>query len=217
VKKYVIVFVALMLSACQNFMHVKTTVIPNQVIVNTIAEESELDRALPILLANVEQTRSPVTHVPILSSLPAPQSLPEAIDVVDPEEPKSQPFSNKDLDCLAVNIYHESRAEPERGQAAVAWVVVNRAKSGRYPPTICGVVYQRYRNTCQFSWVCDRRPDTPKEQQAYERSKRIAEAVLSGKYHNPIGTRMSFHATSIQSRYSARSRSRMVVGRHLFY
>ena len=35
-----------------------------------------------------------------------------------------------------------SRGEPVRGQIAVAQVILNRAFSGHYPSTVCGVVYQ---------------------------------------------------------------------------
>ena len=44
--------------------------------------------------------------------------------------------------CLAQNIYYESRGSNLADMAAVANVVINRAKDRRYPDTICGVVRQ---------------------------------------------------------------------------
>ncbi|WP_299717249.1 cell wall hydrolase, partial [Tardiphaga sp.] len=44
--------------------------------------------------------------------------------------------------CLTEAIYFEARGEAVRGQMAVAQVVMNRAFSGYYPTTVCGVVYQ---------------------------------------------------------------------------
>jgi hypothetical protein len=44
--------------------------------------------------------------------------------------------------CLADAVYFEARGEPLRGQKAVAQVVMNRVFSGRYPRSVCGVVYQ---------------------------------------------------------------------------
>ena len=44
--------------------------------------------------------------------------------------------------CLAEAVYFEARGEAVRGQIAVAQVVMNRAFSGFYPNTVCGVVYQ---------------------------------------------------------------------------
>lgn len=56
---------------------------------------------------------------------------------------------DKEFDCLVRNVYHESRGEPEKGKIAVALVTLNRVDSGKYPNTICGVVYQKN----QFSWT----------------------------------------------------------------
>ena len=43
--------------------------------------------------------------------------------------------------CLAQAIYFEARAEPVRGQQAVAQVVLNRVFSPYYPKDVCSVVY----------------------------------------------------------------------------
>ena len=45
--------------------------------------------------------------------------------------------------CLAGAIYFESKGEPLAGQLAVAEVIINRTKSGRFPTSICSVVTQR--------------------------------------------------------------------------
>ena len=62
--------------------------------------------------------------------------------------------------CLAQAVYFEARSEPEEGQAAVAQVVLNRAMSGLYPGSVCGVVFQNQerRDACQFSFACDGHP-----------------------------------------------------------
>ena len=59
--------------------------------------------------------------------------------------------------CLAEAVYFEARGEAVRGQIAVAQVVLNRAFSGYYPTTVCGVVYQnKHRHfACQFTFACD--------------------------------------------------------------
>ena len=69
--------------------------------------------------------------------------------------------SASEVKCLATAIYFEARGEPERGQIAVAQVVLNRLKNPAYPNTICAVVYQNKnkRNACQFSFACDGIPD----------------------------------------------------------
>jgi spore germination cell wall hydrolase CwlJ-like protein len=71
------------------------------------------------------------------------------------------PLAQKQVECLAENIYFESAHEPIRGKIAVAMVTLNRVNSGLYPSTICDVVHQKTRTetvtVCQFSWVCDSR------------------------------------------------------------
>ena len=51
-------------------------------------------------------------------------------------------IQDEDLECLALNIYHEARSESLAGQYAVADVTINRVRDRRYPSTICGVVKQ---------------------------------------------------------------------------
>ncbi|HEY8268057.1 MAG TPA: cell wall hydrolase, partial [Xanthobacteraceae bacterium] len=85
--------------------------------------------------------------------------------------------------CLAEAVYFESRGEVERGQVAVAQVVVNRAFSGYYPADICGVVYQNAHRhlACQFTFACDGIPDRIAEPAMWEQAKRIAREMLDGK------------------------------------
>jgi len=52
-------------------------------------------------------------------------------------------FSDKDVECLARNIFYESGSEPLEGKVAVGIVTINRSQDPRYPNTICGVVHQR--------------------------------------------------------------------------
>jgi hypothetical protein len=62
---------------------------------------------------------------------------------------RASDVANRELECLAGAIYFESKGEPLPGQVAVGQVIVNRAKSGRFPTSYCGVVFQR----SQFSFV----------------------------------------------------------------
>ena len=57
---------------------------------------------------------------------------------------------SRELECLAVRIYFESKSEPLAGQLAVGEVIANRANSrGRFPSSYCGVLFQR----SQFSFI----------------------------------------------------------------
>ena len=64
----------------------------------------------------------------------------------------------RQLDCLARNIYHEAGHEPFEGKVAVAQVTMNRARDSKFPIDVCGVVFQKNifmeKVVCQFSWYC---------------------------------------------------------------
>ena len=128
-------------------------------------------------------------------------------------------------DCLAQAIYHEARGESEAGQYAVANVIVNRALSGRFPATLCGVIYQnadkgRYR--CQFTFACDGRDDTPGERSAWARSKAIAAEVYAGF---ATGQQMDalprsalyYHTRTSNPAWSNTYTQVAQIGSHLFY
>ncbi len=63
--------------------------------------------------------------------------------------------AQKQISCLAENIYFEAKSEPKEGKIAVAFVTLNRLRTGNYADTICGVVTQKTNGVCQFSWYCD--------------------------------------------------------------
>jgi spore germination cell wall hydrolase CwlJ-like protein len=54
------------------------------------------------------------------------------------------PFlSDRDVECLARNIFYESGAEPTEGKIAVGLVTVNRAQDPRFGHSVCEVVKAR--------------------------------------------------------------------------
>ena len=125
-----------------------------------------------------------------------------------------------ELHCLATAIYFEARGEPVAGQFAVAQVVLNRVKSGWYPPSICGVVYQNAdrRNRCQFSFACDGKPDVPKEATAWAQSQHIADECL---HHPPhiwvLGDATLYHADYVNPSWAPKATLVASIGQHLFY
>lgn len=71
--------------------------------------------------------------------VPAPAGAHEA----SPAVPVHQ-LTTAELDLLARVTSAEAQGEPYEGQVAVAAVVLNRVRSRQFPPTLAGVVYQRY-------------------------------------------------------------------------
>ena len=122
--------------------------------------------------------------------------------------------------CLAEAVYFESRSEPEDGQAAVAQVVLNRAMSGLYPASICGVVYQNrtHYKACQFSFACEGKALKVNEPEAWRTATRIADAVLEGKtYLSDVGGATHYHAKYVRPGWARRLVKMDVIGHHIFY
>ena len=122
--------------------------------------------------------------------------------------------------CLAEAVYFESRSEPEEGQAAVAQVVLNRATSGLYPGSICGVVYQNrtHYKACQFSFACEGKSLRITEPESWRTAVRIADAVVGGKtYLSDVGGATHYHANYVRPGWARRLVKMDVIGHHIFY
>lgn len=126
----------------------------------------------------------------------------------------------KEQQCLAEAIYFESRSEPEEGQAAVAQVILNRVKSGLYPQSVCGVVYQnRHRHmACQFSFACEGKALRITDQESWSKAVRIARAVTDGQtYLAEVGGATHYHATYVRPRWARKLERMDKIGVHVFY
>jgi len=127
----------------------------------------------------------------------------------------------KQLDCMAMNIYREAGYEPFEGKVAVAQVVMNRVKSGKFGQDVCGVVYQKNvimeKVVCQFSWACDSAARTrPVNQTAYNESYEVAKKVLlEGFTLNVLKDALYYHANYVNPRWPLEKIGQ--IGNHIFY
>jgi spore germination cell wall hydrolase CwlJ-like protein len=122
--------------------------------------------------------------------------------------------------CLAEAVYFEARGEAVRGQIAVAQVVLNRAFSGFYPSTVCGVVYQNKRRhlACQFTFACDNVADVVREPDMWDRAKRIAKAMLDGQIWLPeVAKSTHYHAYWVHPSWVSEMKKTYRFGVHTFY
>src|SRR5579872_6751869 len=122
--------------------------------------------------------------------------------------------------CLAEAVYFEARGEAVRGQIAVAQVVLNRAFSGFYPTTVCGVVYQnKHRHfACQFTFACDNVADVVREPDMWDRAKKIAKAMLDGQIWLPeVGKSTHYHAYWVRPSWVSEMKKMYRFGVHTFY
>ena len=124
----------------------------------------------------------------------------------------------REVECLARNIYFEAGGEPRAGKIAVAEVTMNRVKSRQYPRTVCGVVHQKSKGVCQFSWVCEGKKNVRKNTDAWRDSVKIAENILiSKKEYGIIGSAKHFHAVYVNPSWAESKRMIKKIGQHIFY
>jgi spore germination cell wall hydrolase CwlJ-like protein len=127
----------------------------------------------------------------------------------------------RQLDCLARNIYHEAGYEPFEGKVAVAQVTMNRASDSRFPNDVCGVVFQKNvfmeKVVCQFSWYCDSAAKLkPMNGPAYKESYEVAKKVLlEGFRLDILKNAMYYHADYVNPRWGKPKIGQ--IGRHIFY
>jgi spore germination cell wall hydrolase CwlJ-like protein len=122
--------------------------------------------------------------------------------------------------CLTDAVYFESRGEPERGQIAVAQVVMNRVFSPFYPDSVCGVVYQNAHRhlACQFTFACEGKRLVVEEPEAWDKAKRIARDTLDGKlWLSHIGKSTHYHAYWVRPSWVREMKKMYKLGVHTFY
>lgn len=117
------------------------------------------------------------------------------------------------LECLALNIYHEARGEEVIGQIAVAQVTMNRVEHSYFPNTVCDVVYQ----SKQFSWTHDGLSDTPSDAVSWERAQSIAETVYVGEEDDPTAGALFYHADWVNPSWARKMDFYTQIGVHKFY
>lgn len=140
------------------------------------------------------------------------------------EERRAQAVAleQRNVECLARNVYHEARGEPLEGQYAVAEVTMNRLASSRYPDSVCAVVHEkrwdaiRKRYVSAFSWTEFYSVPEP-EGEAWALAQKVAEDV----YHRRVPPRVDgatfYHATYIKPSWARKQERVTRIGRHVFY
>ena len=152
-----------------------------------------------------------------------PAMVPSALALATSIRPRQRPnhilpahvYDEEQMYCLAQNIYFEARGESLEGQAAVAWVTLNRLMDSEHPDTICEVVWE----DSQFSWTHDGKSDTPKDAESWNRAQTIALDVVNnyGIHADPTLGSTYFHERSISPGWSKRFNRISQIGNHIFY
>ena len=136
-------------------------------------------------------------------------------------------WKNNEIECLARNIYFESLNQSVMGQLAVAHVTLNRVKLNRYPDSLCGVVTDSNkkkngkvkRHSCQFSWYCDGKDDTPKNMALYGNAVTVAKVAIQifYTYGDVTGGATHYHANYVDPKWNKTMQRVARVDDHIFY
>jgi len=129
--------------------------------------------------------------------------------------------SQRQVTCLAENIYFEAGSESISGKMAVAFVTINRVLSGKFPSNVCGVVYQKQQGMCQFSWYCD--PTVVQRKQQVKQTATYQDivdlSILMLLYHTMIDDMTKgatyFHNVTVNPRWRLFKTTQ--IGNHIFY
>lgn len=153
----------------------------------------------------------PLAVEPITAELAATES--ESFDTLaDAVAAQDVTAEDEAMRCLAGAIYFESKGEPLSGQLAVAEVILNRAKSGRYPPDVCGVVKQRG----QFGFVRGGRiPSINEGARAWRTAVAVARVALNDVWGSAAGKALYFNTPGRAP--GARLTRVAMIGNHVFY
>ncbi|HYI49515.1 MAG TPA: cell wall hydrolase [Allosphingosinicella sp.] len=146
----------------------------------------------------------------VSAAAPAPSEARSLADLV--ADHAGRETADAEAECLARAVYWESRGEPLSGQLAVAEVIINRARSGRFAPTLCGVV----RQPSQFSFV--RRgaiPQPPSGSRDWHIAVAIAHIATDQLAEGGAPRALFFHARRVNPRW--RLTRVATVGNHVFY
>jgi len=133
--------------------------------------------------------------------------LPTLVAQLSSSEPGS-----RQLECLAAGIYFESKSEPLAGQLAVGDVIANRAESGRFADTYCGVLFQRG----QFSFVHGHSwPNIRKESRQWKTAVAIARIVDQDLKDSAAEGALYFHARRVHPAWHRQQVAS--IGNHVFF
>ncbi len=183
----------------------------------------------PVVFPADRPQTAPLLESPPASATTAPRNTPALLDepvTVATDAPQiragslatlvaaqPQPYDlSRELNCLAGAVYFEAKSESLTGQLAVGRVIVARSKSGRFPNSYCGVVFQ----PSQFSFVRGTAmPGIAKTSRQWKNAVAIAQIAHSGTWRSPVEGALYFHAAYVTPTWHLKRVGR--IENHVFY
>ena len=126
----------------------------------------------------------------------------------------------KQLECLALNVYYETHARSLADAMAVTDVVLNRVETTRYPNTPCEVVHQGYKKGnryCQFSWYCDGKADIPEDSQTWNEVYQLAQFMMQNGMYDFTDGATHYHNDTVHPYWADHLYHVVTIDNHIFY
>ncbi|MBZ6381748.1 cell wall hydrolase [Sphingomonas sanguinis] len=159
-----------------------------------------------------QSARATMSALPDFSQISEGDDDSEYDSLADAVADQDEIASSEELRCLAGAIYFEGRGEPLAGQLAVAQVILNRTKSGRFPTDVCNVIKQRG----QFSFVRGGEiPSVSPSRSAYRTAVAVAKVALAQAWDSTAGKALYFNTPG--NRPGVRVQKVAAIGNHIFY
>jgi len=168
---------------------------------------------------------APQTGVVVMRATPQPTNLvPAPQAALDTQAPKDQTLESlvafhsaaieevdPETECMAKVVHHEAGNQPLQGQLAVAEVIINRIKSGRFPTTPCAVANQRGQFFQTDSY------QVPRTSEGWRTAVAVARLAQAGEWTPVVPGALFFHA--VYSRYDWSHRRTLVtrIADQVFY
>ncbi|MEO6256734.1 MAG: cell wall hydrolase [Sphingomicrobium sp.] len=194
-------------SASEPLIPISSAALPRTVVPSPLSIE---------LAAPQDTADAPVADplAPLPGTQPAPRHDYSGLDLGSlVSQLRSSQTASRELECLAVGIYYESKSEPLAGQLAVGEVIANRANSnGRFPSSYCGVLFQR----SQFSFIHGRAlPSVPRSSRQWQTAVAIAQIVDKDLRDSAAPKALFFHARRVSPNWKLKRVAS--IGNHIFY
>lgn len=129
------------------------------------------------------------------------------------------PLTPEQLDIVVKTVLGEARPNDPEGQAAVAWVIRNRANSGQFPSDPAKVAKQKY----QFSAWNDKsnggndQVNTPSSSPAYQAVAQIVQQVFDDQVPDPTGGATYYHTPAVNPSWDNNMTKTAELGGHIFF
>jgi spore germination cell wall hydrolase CwlJ-like protein len=131
-------------------------------------------------------------------------------------------YANVQCRKLAEAVFFEGRGEPVKGQYAIAYTIINRRDSGKYADDVHGVVNQKRRGICQFSYMCQinakgRRTAIGNDDQSWQKALDVAYNTYFYEAVDPTKGGEFFHTKKVKPIWRHQLQPALALGNHIFY